>query len=145
MKTKYGGYIAVAIGVAIALGFFVNQGGNTENGEMRVFHVTLADPQNYENGIYSDSIEIDEGIYQLRFVPSGDSPKILTIKLQGESIRYNEDFTLVGTPHETGFSTYYTWEYSGNKTIKIPSKQEMEIIIDPNGNLQGPISVDIIR
>jgi hypothetical protein len=84
-------------------------------------------------------------MYEFRFVPNGDSPKILTISMSGESFRYFETFSLEGTPHETGVSTYYTWQYSGNKTIKVPSKQEIEIIINPNGNLLGPVSVDIFQ
>ena len=48
-----------------------------------VFHVTLADPQLYENGIYSDSFLISEGEYHFRFVPNGSSPKTLSISLNG--------------------------------------------------------------
>ena len=61
------------------------------------------------------------------------------------SVSITSNFILKGIPHETGFSTYYTWEYSGNVGIKIPQKQEVEITIDPNGNLLGPVSVDIIK
>ena len=60
-------------------------------------------------------------------------------------MRYFEDFILEGTPHETGISTYYTWEYSGNHLILIPEDQTLTITIDPNGNLLGPVSVDISK
>jgi len=110
-----------------------------------VFHVTLADPKNYENGFYSRSLEIGEGTYEIRFVPNGDSPKILTISLNGQSLSFIENFILEGTPHDTGVSIYYTWEYSGNKIIQVPSKQDIEILINPNGNLLGPVSVDIMK
>ena len=143
MKTKFGGYIAIAVGIAVAIGFFGIQNGEIE--DKNIFHVTLANPENYEDGIFTDSFEIEEGTYAYRFVPNGDSPQILTISLSGESIRYLANFTLKGTPHETSFSTYYTWEYSGNIGIIIPQKQEVEITIDPNGNLLGPVSVDIIK
>jgi len=145
MRVKLGGYIAVIVGIVIVIGFLGTQDGEIQNAEKRVFHVTLADPKNYENGVYSDSFEIGEGMYEFRFVPNGDSPKILTISLNGESFRYLETFSLEGIPHETGVSTYYTWEYSGNKTIRVPSNQEIEIIINPNGNLLGPVSVDIFQ
>ena len=145
MKAKIGGYITIIVGIAIVIGFLGTQDKEIGNTEKRVFHVTLADPKNYENEVYLDSFEIDKGVYEFGFVPNGDSPKILTISLNGESFRYFETFSLEGTPHETGVSTYYTWEYSGNKTIKVPSKQEIEIIINPNGNLLGPVSVDIFQ
>lgn len=145
MKAKLGGYIAIIVGIAIVIGFLGTQDREIQNMEKRVFHVTLANPENYENGVYSEAFEIEEGMYEFRFVPNGDSPKILTISMSGESFRYFETFSLEGTPHETGVSTYYTWQYSGNKTIKVPSKQEIEIIINPNGNLLGPVSVDIIK
>jgi hypothetical protein len=144
MKAKFGGYIAIAVGVAIVVGFFGIQNGEIED-KNSIFHVTLANPENYEDGVFTDSFEIEEGTYAYRFVPNGDSPQILTISLNGESIRYLENFILKGTPHKTGFSTYYTWEYSGNIGIKIPQKQEVKITIDPNGNLLGPVSVDIIK
>ena len=78
-------------------------------------------------------------------MPNGDSPKILTITMKGQSLNFFENFALEGTPHETGVSTYYTWKYSGNKIIKVPSNQEIEILIDPNGNLLGPVSIDIMK
>ena len=144
MKTKFGGYIAIAVGIAVTIGFFGIQNGEIED-KKSIFHVTLANPENYKDGIFTNSFEIEEGTYAYRFVPNGDSPQTLTISLNGESIRYLENFILKGTLHETGFSTYYTWEYSGNVGIIIPQKQEVEITIDPNGNLLGPVSVDIIK
>ncbi len=145
MKAKFGAYIAIVIGMIIVVGFFASSDNQTEDEGNIVFHVTLADPQNYENGVYSHSFEIEEGTYEIRFVPNGDSPKILTITLAGQSLSFNENFTLEGTPHETGVSIYYTWEYSGNKIIQVPNHQEIEIQIDPNGNLLGPVSIDIIK
>jgi len=145
MRGKFGGFIAIAIGIAVATGFFASSGNQTDDEQSIVFHVTLADPKNYENGFYSHSLEIEEGMYEIRFVPNGDSPKILTITMNGQSLNFFENFVLEGTPHKTGVSTYYTWEYSGNKIIQVPSKQEIEILIDPNGNLLGPVSIDIMK
>lgn len=145
MRAKSGIYISIAIGIIVVVSFFSlleNQTGEKEN---TVFHVTLADPENYENGVYSHSFEIEGGMYGIKFVPNGDSPEILTITLNGESLSFIEEFILEGTPHETGISTYYTWKYSGNKIIQVPSKQEIEIVIDPNGNILGPVSIDIIK
>ena len=145
MRGKFGGFIAIAIGLVVTIGFFSSSDNKTEDEQSIVFHVTLANPQNYENGVYSHSLEIEEGKYEIRFVPNGDSPKILTITINGQSMNFFENFALEGTPHETDVSIYYTWEYSGNKIIQVPGKQEIEILIDPNGNLLGPVSVDIMK
>jgi len=146
MKRKFGVYSAIVIGIMAVVGIFASLESQTEDDKKNiVFHVTLADPKNYENGVYYNSFEIGEGMYEIRFVPNGDSPKILKITLKGQSLSFNENFTLEGTPHETGVSIYYTWEYSGNKIIQVPSKQEIEIRIDPNGNILGPVSIDIIK
>jgi len=145
MRGKFGGLIAIAIGITVAIGLLASSDNQTEDEQSIVFHVTLADPQNYENGVYSHSLKIEEGTYEFRFVPNGDSPKILTITMNGQSLNFFENFDLEGTPHKTGVSTYYTWKYSGNKIIQVPSKQEIEILIDPNGNLLGPVSIDIMK
>lgn len=144
MKSKFWGFIVIAIVITASVGYFASDNQN-EDKESIVFHVTLADPQKYENGTYSNSFEIEEGMYEMRFVPNGDSPNILTITLAGQSFNFMENFILEGTPHEAGVSIYYTWEYSGNKIIKVPSKQEIQILIDPNGNLLGPVSIDIMK
>ena len=146
MKAKIGGYIAITIGVAVALGLFgIQNDGENQIDENTVFHITLASPENYENGVFTDSFQIEEGDYEFDFVPNGDSPKIMTISLEGDSFSFNEKFDLVGTPHETGVSTYFTWDYSGTKKIKISNQQELEITINPNGELLGPVSVYIIK
>jgi hypothetical protein len=144
MKFKFG-IIGIAIGISILIVFFGIQDDQIENEGKRVFHVTLASPDDYENGVFTDTFQIKEGDYEFGFVPNGDSPKIITITIRGESFSFNEKFGLVGTPHETGVSTYFTWDYSGSKRIQIPKQQELVIIIDPNGNLLGPVSIDIIK
>ena len=108
-----------------------------------VFHVTLANPEMYENGVFVDSFEIEKGSYYFDFIPNGDSPQILTINLQGDDYYFMENFELKGTLHSTGISEYYTWKYEGDNEsqINIPYFQELEITIDPNGNYNGPVSV----
>jgi len=111
-----------------------------------VFKITLADPALYEyDRVFMDSIDVKKGNYQFRFVPNGDSPKILSITLQSNSFFFSEDFQLEGTLHETGISEYYTWDYLGEKEIQVPSDQILEIKIDPNGNLLGPVSVELLK
>ena len=116
-----------------------------EKNDNVIFHVTLADPDLYTNGVYTDAFTINEGEYSFRFVPNGSSPEILSITLNGENFDFSEDFTLESTSHQTGTSEYFTWEYEGQKIIKIAKMQEISIIINPNGNVMGSISVDILE
>ena len=118
-----------------------NDGNKADN---VVFHVTLADPKLYQDGVYTDIFSIESGQYSFRFVPNGDSPQILSILLNGDNFRFNEDFRLNGISHETGISQYYTWDYDGEKEIVISEYQEITIQINPNGDLLGSVSVDLI-
>ena len=81
MNPKIGGAIVAAVSIVILIVFL---GLNFDvNKTDDAFHVTLADPTMYENGVYTDSFEIEEGSYQFGFVPNGDSPQTLTISLSG--------------------------------------------------------------
>ena len=110
-----------------------------------IFHITLADPELYTNGVYTDEFLIDPGTYFFRFVPNGSSPEILSIKLNGQNYVFEENFELVGIPHESETAKYFTWEYNGNEKIIIDSSQEISITINPNGNVKGSVSVDLIK
>lgn len=134
--------IAVAI-VSILAALILIPSEKSERQE--IYHIRLADPKLYSDGIFSDTFEIKKGSYQFRFVPNGDSPQILSIALKGATFSFSEDFKLEGTPHETGISTYYTWRYLGNDIIEILEDQELQIVIDPHGNILGPVSVYLIK
>lgn len=110
-----------------------------------IFHITLADPNLYSNGVFTDSFVIDKGEYLFRFVPNGSSPDILSIKLSGEKFNFSQNFNLKGIPHQSGISEYFTWEYEGEKTIIISEMQEVSITINPNGKVMGSVSVDILE
>ena len=110
-----------------------------------IFHITLADPELYANGVYTDEFLIEPGTYFFRFVPNGSSPEILSIKLIGQNYAFEENFELVGIPHESETAKYFTWKYDGNEKIIIDSSQEISISIDPNGNVKGSVSVDLIK
>ena len=110
-----------------------------------VFHITLANPELYSNGSYTDKFSIDSGTYFFRFVPNGSSPEILSIKLTGQNYEFIENFNLVGIPHESESAKYFTWKYEGRKNITINSLQEISISINPNGNVTGSVSVDLIK
>ena len=110
-----------------------------------IFHITLADPELYVNGVYSEKFLIEPGTYFFRFVPNGSSPEILSIKLIGQNYAFEENFELVGIPHESETAKYFTWKYDGNEKIIIESSQEISITINPNGNVKGSVSVDLIK
>ena len=136
------GIIPIVIIVGFAVIFSLD---SSEEDSNVIFHVTLADPDLYNNGIYTDVFTIDKGEYSFRFVPNGSSPKILSIILNGKNFDFSEDFKLESTSHQTGISEYFTWEYVGEKVIQISDSQEIAIIINPNGNIMGSISVDILE
>ena len=132
--------IVVIIGILAAMSF-----DSSEEDDGVVFHVTLADPQLYQDGIYTKTFEIESGEYIFRFVPNGSSPEILSVSLDGYSIEFSEDFKLKNTLHETGISEYYTWEYLGENQVMIPEDQQVKISINPNGNVMGSVSVSILQ
>ena len=136
----------IIIPIVIIIGIFATMTLEpSEKVDDEIFHVTLADPQLYENGIYSDSFLISEGEYHFRFVPNGSSPETLSISLNGSELDFSEDFKLENTLHQTGISEYYTWEYLGQKEITVSENQQVIIIINPNGNVMGSVSVDILE
>ncbi len=132
----------VVIVTIILISFSSNEPAEKKN---IIFHATLADPKLYVDGTYTSTFTIEKGEYFFRFVPNGSSPKVLSITLDGNSFVYTEDFKLVGTPHQTGISEYYTWDYDGEKNIIISEVQEIEIIINPNGETISSVSVDILE
>jgi hypothetical protein len=129
--------LIIAIAVTISL--------QPKNQTSITYHVTLADPKLYNNGTFTDNFKIQKGTYQFSFVPNGDSPQNLSILLKGSSFSYDEDFSLNGTLHNTGISSYDTWDYLGNKVIDIQQDQELQIKINPHGNIFGSVSVDLNR
>ena len=120
------------IGVSIIIIFSIHYSVNSGEKENDIiFHVTLANPELYNNGIYTDKFTIDAGTYFFRFVPNGSSPEILSIKLNGQNYDFSENFKLKGIPHESETAKYFTWEYEGQKNITNNSLKEISIIINP--------------
>jgi len=134
-------YIAAMVVVAIAIGLSLEPNSKKNV----IYHVTLADPKLYINEVFSDTFTIQKGMYQFSFVSNGDSPETLSISLKGPTFSFTENFQLNGTLHDTGISTYYTWEYFGKKEIKVIEDQPLKIEINPHGNLLGSVSVDLIK
>jgi hypothetical protein len=135
--------IPIAIFLTIILLSFASDEKSDE--KKILFHVTLADPELYVSEVYSENFILEKGEYFFRFVPNGSSPEILSIQLIGDTFDFSEDFKLIGTPHQTGISEYFTWDYVGERNILVSETQEISIIIDPNGNTLGSVSVDILE
>ena len=142
-KAAYAGIAAIA---AIAALFVINTVASDTTGTGRadfVFHARLADPDLYVGGTYDRAFGIAAGTYAFKFIPNGDSPRILSIDIEGDSFSFSDDFELEGTLHKSPISEYYTWDYNGQKTFDVPAGQNVSITIDPHGNLLGPVSVMI--
>jgi len=132
--------------VAIIVIIFVSFPSDNSNEQKNaIFHVILADPNLYVNGVYTEVLTLEKGEYFFKFIPNGSSPKILSITLNGKTFDFSENFQLVGTPHQTGISEYFTWEYDGQKNILISEMQEISITIDPNKETLGSVSVYILE
>jgi hypothetical protein len=132
----------VAILAIVLVSFSSNETSEKNN---ILFHITLADPNLYVNDVYTEKFILEKGEYLFRFVPNGSSPKILSIALNGDTFDYSENFKLIGTPHQTGISEYFTWNYDGQKNIFISEMQEFSITINPNRETLGSVSVDILE
>ena len=148
-KPIIGGIILVAIIGVVFVGAEINPDNpeNTKIEDSEVFHVRLADSSLYENGVYSEMFQIEKGVYKFRFVPNGDSPQKLSIKLLTESgvVLMDNHFELEGTLIDDGISSWYTWDYlSKDNMLKIDESQQVKIFVSPNGNLKGPVSIGIV-
>ena len=140
-KITFGGIIAI---ILIGIIIFLRMSNDLPNGETDfVFHVRLADPEMYENGVYQEIFDLPPGEFRFKFIANGDSPEKLSITMRNEEFSFSEDFKLEGTAHTTPISEYFTWSYLGEKKIKTSDWQSLEVSIDPHGNLQGPVSVMI--
>jgi len=137
--------IIIPIVVIVVIGLVSFSSDETNEKKNTIFHVTLADPDLYVNGEFSQVLTLEKGEYFFRFVPNGSSPKILSITVVGENFGFDEDFQLRNTLHQTGISEYFTWEYDGTHSFTIPESGEVEIIVNPNGNIMGSVSVDILE
>lgn len=137
--------LAVVAGILLVAAAAVLMPGPERDPDWRPFHATLADPDLYVDGVYQREFEANPGSYRLGFVPNGDSPRVLTVAMRGESFSFERDFELKGTLHQTGISEYYTWEYLGEASVLIDSAQAVQVTIDPHGNLLGPVSVSLLK
>ena len=163
-KPIIGGIILAAIIGVVFVGAQINP-DNPENEEV-VFHVTLADPALYdESGHYDETVFLEKGIYEFRFVPNGDSPQKLWVWLYGEGgfierTQFDQKYVLVGNLVEGGMSSWYTWEYqidpvdaywadkrTCESCVSIDKWEagQAKITINPQGNVNGPVSIELVQ
>jgi len=135
----------IAIVGFIAIDWITGFSDQKEKNNDIVFHITLANPELYTNGVYTDEFSIEPGTYFFRFVPNGSSPEILSIKLTSQNYEFVENYSLIGTPHESETAKYFTWKYQGKGEIVIEASKQISISINPNGNVNGSVSVDLIK
>ena len=141
-----------------------NQTNLYENEEV-VFHAILADPALYdESGLYRETVFLEEGIYEFRFVPNGDSPQKLWVWLKpaGEKLgMFSQKYVLVGNLVEGGMSSWYTWEYQidpGDDYYADRRVCESCVSIDKwevgqakitiwnlSRDLDGPVSIELVQ
>ena len=170
-KPIIGGIILVAIIGVVYAGAQINP-DNPENEEV-VFHVTLADPALYdcvtisvhEYCEYREVFFVEDGIYEFRFVPNGDSPQKLSVELKSTSPEHvnlpehvSLNYVLVGNLVEEGMSSWYTWEYQTDpyddqfvdrrvceSCVRIDEPEQVTIKINPRGYLNGPVSIELVQ
>lgn len=139
-------YAAIVVAAAIAALYIINVVASDMTGSSKqgnVFHARLWEKE-YVDGIYERTFDIAAGKYEFKFVPGGgDSPRVLSISMEGESFSFADDFELDGTLHKSPISEYYTWGYLGQKAFEVPDGQSVDITIDPNGDVIGTVSVMI--
>lgn len=142
MKRKLGIVIVVIISIIVILGIASKSPSDIEK-KSTVFHITLANPELYTDGIYSSSFLLPKGEFSLSFVPNGDSPENLGIVISGATTIYDQKLVLDGTLHQGAIAEYYTWDYSGITEFENLEEQSVLIEIDPHGNLLGTLSINI--
>jgi len=155
-KPIIGGIILVAILGMVAVGAQINPEYTEENSSSEVWQTRIAGPE-YDNisTHVHDLGSLEEGTYKIGFVPMGDSPKNLRIKIVGYSsdlgnleMVFVENFILERSLVDTGISKYYTWEYVGQKYVQIPESEgeaNYKITVIREGNLQGSVSISLSK
>ena len=73
MNKKSIGILIIVIVAILSVSISMN---SEEKDDNIVFHITLADPKLYTNGIYTNNFTMEPGTYFFRFVPNGSSPEI---------------------------------------------------------------------
>ena len=153
-----GGIVAVAIAVSIAYGAVANPGGNEEKrADSDIWNFRFSGPEFNDISKHTfDGIPLEKGVpYKFEFVPMGDSPERIDIKLGP----YSERFILERELIDTGISKYYRYYYSGDKYLEIfdssckpgdpyygssACEDLYTLQVELFGNLKGSVSISLI-
>ena len=164
--------LAVIIGIVgfgVVIEEYVDSQKSIKN--TTVFHVTLADPALYDCDMrlplfpsdckYTETVFLEEGMYEFRFVPNGDSPQKLEVRLDpAGKIGFSQKYVLVGNLVEGGMSSWYTWEYqidpvdaywadkrTCESCVSIDKWEagQAKITINPQGNVNEPVSIELVQ
>tara|TARA_Y100000996_G_C22167152_1_gene497104 strand:+ start:53 stop:523 length:471 start_codon:yes stop_codon:yes gene_type:complete len=144
---------AIAVGIAIAAiaismtyGAIANPGVNEEIQNSGIWNIRISGPEFQDLPTIGSEIGVlGKGTYEIGFVPMGDSPEMLYLKIISEDGYeiYEQEFYLEKNLVDTGISKYYTWEYIGEKFFTVSERDGYEIVINREGNLKGSVSISI--
>ena len=157
------GVVVAAIIVSMAYGASMNPGGNEQRSGGEIWNFRISGTEFHDISTHVVGLgAVKGGTYEIGFVPMGDSPKHIKLRIEGEipeEQRYylddpvkteifSEEFTLQRNLVDTGVSKYYTWEYLGQKFVQFPESEGetmYEITIARSGNLEGSVSISLTK
>ena len=157
------GIAAVVVAVSIVYGASMNPVGNEQRSGGEIWNFRISGTEFHDISTHVVGLgAVEGGTYEIGFVPMGDSPKHIKLRIEGEipeNQRYylddpvkteifSEEFTLQRNLVDTGVSKYYTWEYLGQKFVQFPESDGdtmYEITIARSGNLEGSVSISLTK
>ena len=140
------GIAAVVVAVSMAYGAIANPGAEEESLNSGIWNIRIAGPEFQDLPTIGSEIGVlGKGTYEIGFVPMGDSPEMLYLKIISEDGYeiYEQEFYLEKNLVNTGISKYYTWEYIGERFFTVSERDNYEIVINREGNLNGSVSISI--
>ena len=140
------GIAAAAVAISIVYGAVANPGAEEESLNSGIWNIRIAGPEFQDLPTIGSEIGVlGKGTYEIGFVPMGDSPEMLYLKIISEDGYeiYEQEFYLEKNLVDTGISKYYTWEYIGEKFFTVSERDGYEIVINREGNLNGSVSISI--
>jgi len=157
------GIAGVVVAVSIVYGASMNPVGNEQRSGGEIWNFRISGTEFHDISTHVVGLgAVEGGTYEIGFVPMGDSPKHIKLRIEGEipeNQRYylddpvkteifSEEFTLQRNLVDTGVSKYYTWEYLGQKFVQFPESDGdtmYEITIARSGNLEGSVSISLTK
>ena len=157
------GIAAVVVAVSIVYGASMNPVGNEQRSGGEIWNFRISGTEFHDISTHVVGLgTVEGGTYEIGFVPMGDSPKHIKLRIEGEipeNQRYYlddpvkteifcEEFNLQRNLVDTGVSKYYTWEYLGQKFVQFPESDGdtmYEITIARSGNLEGSVSISLTK